>query len=135
MGWNLFQPDKVPAETPSNGHLGPPTVMPQLVPLLEDIRKASTSPSLPKAVWYPTGVDYRAKFVGDTQFRVFNRVKVAKNWLSLELKDVGRYKIKTSSDLNGEVLNAIEKAYKKAEEYLQRWSLRTYVAAASRRAS
>jgi hypothetical protein len=125
LGWGFFQqppsqekrnvPQGIEGEAPA-----PPEPPANLKPLLEEIHKACTGPSFPKAEWYSTrSPDYRAKSVGENNFRVFARARWTKNWLWLDLKDVGKYKVRTPADLNDEVRKAIEKAYKKAEQYLQ----------------
>lgn len=119
LGWNFFHREEPepPKPVPSDS----PTVSPQLAPVLEQIRSASENSSMPRARWYPTRTDYRAKCVVDPQFRVFIRVKVAKNWFRLELTDDDQkwYKVKTPADVDN-LRKAIEKAYQKSEQYLQR---------------
>jgi hypothetical protein len=127
LGWNFFQqPATVSTSTtsvssplvpPSND---PPEVPQSLKPLLDELRNAATGSSFPKAEWYWTRTpDYRAKVVNDGDFRVFFRVVWSKNWFWLKLKDVGRYKIAKTSDLDN-IRKDIETAYRKAEQYLQR---------------
>src|SRR4029077_18198648 len=96
----------------------PPEMPPNLVPLLESLRNAVTGQSFPNAIWYWTRTpDYRAKLVGNAEnFRVFARITWARKWFIIKLADVGKYKVKISSDINGELRSAIAKAYKKAEQ-------------------
>jgi hypothetical protein len=125
LGWNFFpQPTPVstaitslsPPPVPPNS---PPDVPQSLKPLLEELRSAATGHLFPKAEWYWTRTpDYRAKVVNDGDFRVFFRIVWSKNWFWLKLKDVGRYKISKSSDIES-VRKEIETAYRKAEQYLQ----------------
>ncbi len=124
MGCNFFQQPAIRMEVPTAPRIitgDRPKVPFSLGPLLEEVRKAVTGPLLPRAEWYPTGCDYRAKVVADgpVRFRVFCRVKLAKKWLWLHLADVGKYKIVNTSELE-KLCPTIEAAYKKAEQYLQR---------------
>lgn len=123
LGWDLFEPTAAPpasTEATASATLEPPSVPPNLGSLLDEIRDACTGPALPKAEWYATRSDYRARYVGDVYFRVFVRVKRAKSWFWLELKDVGKTKVKTLTDLNDDVREAIRRAYAKAEQYLRK---------------
>lgn len=125
LGWNLFrtpspaQPLPSKVEEPSGG---PPEVPPNLKPLLGELKNAVTLQSFPKSVWYWTNVpDHRAKVVGGSDvFRVFARIHWAKGWFRVGLTDVGKYKVKSSADIDDELRKSIAKAYQKAEQYLQR---------------
>jgi len=126
LGWNFFQEPSVaaPAEIqpPVTPQLGPPEVPQNLKPLLYELRNAATGSSFPKAEWYWTRTpDYRAKFVNNGDFRVFFRIVWSKNWFWLKLKDVGKYKIAKSSDIDN-IRKEIDAAYIKAGQYLQRGS-------------
>jgi hypothetical protein len=127
LGWNFFpRPSTVPTSIaspspapvpPSND---PPDVPHNLKALLEELRNTATGSSFPRAEWYWTRTpDYRAKVVNDGDFRVFFRVVWSKNWFWLKLKDVGRYKIAKTADID-DIRKDIETAYRKAEQYLQR---------------
>ena len=97
-----------------------PQVSANMRPVIEELRKTVTRPSFPKAEWYWTGVpDYRAKVVDDGDFRVFLRVRLAAKWLSISLKDVAKFKLQNSQDLEKH-RKEILSAYQKAEEYLRR---------------
>jgi hypothetical protein len=127
LGWNFFQqlatastslPSVLPPPVPLSND--PPEVPQSLKPLLDELRNAATGSSFPKAEWYWTRTpDYRAKVVNDGDFRVFFRIVWSKNWFWLKLKDVGRYKIAKTSDIDN-LRKDIETAYRKAEQYLQR---------------
>jgi hypothetical protein len=127
LGWDFFpQPsvvstDSIPSVSPAHvPPSGPPDVPQNLKPLLDELRGAVTGSSFPKSEWYWTRTpDYRAKVVNDGDFRVFFRIVWSKNWFWLKLKDVGRYKIAKSSDIDN-IRKEIETAYKKAEQYLKR---------------
>jgi hypothetical protein len=69
--------------------------------------------------WYWTRTpDYRAKVVRTGDDRVFCRVRWAKNWFWVELRDVGKFKVGSSADLD-KVRGEIQTAFGKAEQYLQ----------------
>jgi hypothetical protein len=90
--------------------------------LLDELKNAVTLQSFPKAVWYWTHVpDYRAKVVGSSDvFSVVARIHWAKSWFRAGLTDVGKYKVKTSADIDEGLRKATAKAYQKAEQCLQR---------------
>jgi hypothetical protein len=121
LGLNLFDPS-TPPKPPPNGPAGEvePPVPANLRQLLEELRKAISGPSFPKAEWYGTRVpDYRAKVVSGGDFRVFYRITWAKNWFHVELKDVEKFKISNFAELEKHREN-IRTAYDKADKYLQR---------------
>lgn len=123
FGWDFFQQPRLQEkpEVSQGANRKEPAPPANLGPLLEEIRTACTGPSFPKAEWYSTrSPDYRAKCIGDNNFRVFARVRWTRNWFWLDLKDVETCKVKASGDLNDELRQAIQTAYKKAEQYLQR---------------
>lgn len=101
------------APEPSEG----PLVSAGLRTLLDEIMHACTGNALPNSVWYHTESDYRAKYVSGPQFRVFVRVKIAKQWFTLHLKDVADIKV-LPGGLDPTVREKIRLAYKKAESYL-----------------
>lgn len=91
-----------------------------IIPLLEEIRQAATGPSCPKAEWYATQTpDYRAKVVlNDDLSRVFVRVTWAKDWVWVNLRDVGKYKVSKAGELD-KLRDQIQVAYQKAIQHLQ----------------
>ncbi len=98
LGFNFFEPCTSTAQPTEKGEL--PQVPPNLKALLEELRKAATGPSLPKAQWYLTGTpDYRAKVVTEGDFRVFLRATWSKNWLRVNLKDIAKFNISISARL------------------------------------
>lgn len=99
--------------------VGPPQVPAHLQQPLDELQKAATGPSCPKAEWYWTRVpDYRAKVVSDNDFRVFLRIRWNKNQLHVEPKEIGSFKINNSAELEN-LRGAIQAAYNKADKYLQ----------------
>ena len=121
LGWGFFEAPASP-ETPSISSTMP-EVPSNLKPLLTELKAAMTAVDYPKAIWYWTRSDFRAKVVSQPNsdnFRVFARIKLAKRWFRVELKDVGQVKLNTTADLDEGVRKKIEKAYQTAEKYLQR---------------
>jgi hypothetical protein len=102
----------------------PPQVPAQLQKLLDYVHKAAIEPkTFPNAEWYPTGVDYRARVVGDDRTKVFLLVTVGIRRLRVDLIGIGkvRFIIRDSADLDkhGQALQtALQTAYNRAEEYL-----------------
>src|SRR5205807_5530581 len=85
---------------PANALGAPPQVPTHLQSLFDELRNAVTGPSFPKAEWYWTRTpDYRAKVVTDDDFRVFARIRCTRNWLNVQLKEEGEFKISNSVDL------------------------------------
>ncbi|HKT10182.1 MAG TPA: GIY-YIG nuclease family protein [Terriglobia bacterium] len=123
LGFDFFRVPTPPAQIsqPTIKTTGPPPLPNALLPLLEQIRGATTGPAFPKAEWYSTRTpDYRAKIVlNEELFRVFARITWAKNWFWIELKDVGKYKVSRADEVE-RLRDAIEAAYRKAEQHLQR---------------
>jgi hypothetical protein len=127
LRWDFFQQPSVES-TASIPSVSPAPVLPSVPPevpqnlklLLDGLRNAVTGSSFPKSEWYWTRTpDYRVRVVNDGDFRVVCRIMWTKNWFWLGLRDVGRYKISKSSDIDS-VRKEIETAYRKAEQYLRR---------------
>ncbi|MGA2598297.1 MAG: GIY-YIG nuclease family protein [Bryobacteraceae bacterium] len=119
LGFNFFRPFDSPPLPSDEEQSEQPPVPENLRQLLEEIRKAATGPSFPKAEWYWTGTpDYRVKVVNGDDFRVFLRIRWAKNGFSVKLKDVEDFKVSNSADLE-EHHEKIRTAYSKADRYLQ----------------
>jgi hypothetical protein len=121
LGFSFFEPRSTSIALSENED--PPQVPGNLQELLEELRKASTGPSFPKAQWYWTRTpDYRTKVVNGTDFRVFLRVRWSKNCLRVGLhsrREREKFTVGDSAEL--ENLRAeIQKAYNMAIKYLQR---------------
>jgi hypothetical protein len=123
LGWDFFEPQE-PVERPVPPVLPPPRpVPPNMQSLLEAVRNMVRGPSFPKAEWYSTQTpDYRAKVVSGEDFRVFARISVAKNWLSVEFRDrknVEKLKIRDLAELEKH-RQTFQAAYDRAEKYLHK---------------
>ena len=122
FGWDFLEvPESAPGRTQEDVVAPPsaPEVPRGLEPIFEELRKTLTS--FPRTEFYFTGTpDYRAKVVSGSDFRVFARLRFARNWIRLELADVGRFRAMASRNLSPELVRAIEKAYKAAQQYLSR---------------
>lgn len=121
LGWDFFESLALPAATGSHGpgEHEPPEVPANVRTVFEDLKRVLSG--LPDAEFYFTmSPDYRAKLTSGSEFRVFARLKLAKKWIRLELKDVGRFKVVGSENLSDETLNAINKAHEEAGKYLSR---------------
>jgi hypothetical protein len=123
LGFDYFRAASRAPETsqPAIESREPPSPPASLLPLLEEICKAVTGPSFPKAKWYSTHVpDFRSKVaLSEDVFRVFVRITWAKNWFWVSLKDVGKYKVSKTEQID-KLREAIQTAYQKAEQHLQR---------------
>lgn len=121
LGFNFFEPRSTSTVPQEND--GPPQVPGNLQELLEELRKAATGPSFPKAQWYWTRTpDYRTKVVNGGDFRVFLRVRWNKNCLRVGLHSRGereKFTVSNSAELEKRH-EEIQKAYNKAIKYLQR---------------
>ena len=119
---NPFQPGSrsVPT-TESSQPSSKSSPSPAVMPLLEEIRQAVIGSSFPKAEWYATQTpDYRAKVaLNDDFYRVFVRVTWAKDWVWVNLKDVGKYKVSKPEEVD-QLHDQIRAAYQKAEQHLPR---------------
>jgi hypothetical protein len=123
LGFSGFASSPPAQEPPGSTGVLPFTPPPtNLQPLVEEIHRAATGESFPRAEWYSTFCpDYRAKVVGKSgDFRVFVRVKWAKNWLWLQLPKLGKHKIARASDVDDGVRKEIAASYHRAEQYLER---------------
>lgn len=122
LGWNFFEVPKQPAPdtaSPEGKVVAPPRVPPNIRNRFEELKQILSG--LGGAEFYFTMTpDYRAKVTSGSEFRVFARLKLANNWIRLELKEVGDFRVSGLEDMRDEVLKAIYEAHKKAGVYLNR---------------
>jgi len=123
LGFDYFRVPSHSPETSQPAIGAPETASPPvaILPLLDEIRKAVTGPAFPNAKWYSTHVpDFRSKVaLSEDSFRVFARITWAKNWFWVKLKDVGKYKVSRTGEID-KLRDQIQTAYQKAEQHLQR---------------
>jgi hypothetical protein len=131
LGWDFFRsPGAVANGTEARAAEplppSPPEVPQNVRTIFEKLKRVLSD--LPGAEFYFTlSPDYRAKVTRGSEFRVFARLKLARRWIRVELKDVGSFKVIGAEGVRDEVLKAIDEAHSAAEKYLKQTKVTTVV--------
>lgn len=91
-------------------------VAPRVADLLSRLLKTLTA--FPQTTSYSTRVDYRVKVTRGDHFRPFARLRLAKNAITVRLKDVGKFKLSANDPINDQLTTASHEAYLKAVDFL-----------------
>ena len=125
MGFEFFtvEPVQRGAGFVATGAVNAKPVKPELSEtvksLIDHVKERVSADSYPDIEWYWRKNDLRAKVIAKGNSKVFMWMDFASNWVRVNLKNVGRFKMADPSDLDTH-LSQINEAYAKALESLHK---------------